>query len=119
VRLVVSGPGEETILDEDHLGTIITTLPGFIFGIDPFWGKGDSPLRMTYVRGDNKNVLSLVFAAALKRFEKLEETDGVESWKAEYIEMKYSGPTVMDGERLEGSTKSIEIRPTRPVVFVA
>lgn len=119
VRIIVSSGKEETIINEMHLGTITTTLPGFILGIDPFWGKGDAPLRMTYVRGENTKILGLVLSAALKRFQKLENTDGVESWNTDYIEMEYSGPTVMDGEILPIASKAITIRATQPVNFVA
>lgn len=119
VRIIVSSGKEETIVNEMHLGTITTTLPGFILGIDPFWGKGDAPLRMTYVRGENTKILGLVLSAALKRFQKLENTDGVESWNTDYIEMEYAGPTVLDGEILPIAKKTITIRATQPVNFVA
>ena len=119
IRIVVSDKKDQTIIDEPHLGTITTTLPGFILGIDPFWGKGDAPLRMTYVRGENTKLLGLVLSAALKRFEKLENTDGVESWNADYVEMAYGGPTVLDGEILPVCETKIELRPTQPINFIA
>ena len=46
-----------------HLGTIVTTLPSLIMGLDPFWGKGDAPLRITWVdetyRALGRNILAL------------------------------------------------------------
>ena len=119
VKLLVSTGKEETIIDEDHLGTITTTLPNFILGIDPFWGKGDAPLRMTYVSGANKNLMRLVANAALKRFNKLDGMDGVESWHADYIRYNYAGPIVLDGEKVSSDHKQIEIRPNQAVTFLS
>ena len=119
VSLLVSTGKEETIIDENHLGTITTTLPNFILGIDPFWGKGDAPLRMTYVSGANKNLLGLVMNAALKRFGKLDEMDGVESWHADYIRYNYEGPIILDGEQISKSHKQIEIRASQTVTFLS
>ncbi|NNE59195.1 MAG: hypothetical protein HKN36_13900 [Hellea sp.] len=119
VKLTVTNPKDEIRIAEDHLGTILTTMPGFIMGIDPFWGKGDAPLRMTYLRGDNKKVVRLVLSAALRRFEKLKKTEGVESWNAEFVRLEYDGPTTLDGEKLAVSKSAIEIRPTRPITFIS
>jgi len=119
IHLSVSQKKNQTVIDEQHLGTITTTLPGFILGIDPFWGKGEAPLRTTYVGGENPRVMKLVMRAALKQFAKLEATDGVESWNADHLMMKYNGPTVLDGEPLPRSEQSIEIRPSQPITFVA
>ncbi len=119
VKLLVSTGKEETIIDENHLGTITTTLPNFILGIDPFWGKGDSPLRMTYVSGANKNLLALVMNAALKRFSKLDEMDGIESWHADYIRYSYEGPIILDGEKISKTHKQIEIRASQAVTFLS
>jgi len=119
IKLRVNMKMEQAVIDEPHLGTITTTLPGFILGIDPFWGKGEAPLRSTYVSGNNPKLIRLVMQAALKQFSKLDATDGVESWNADHIYMEYEGPTVLDGETLPVSQKSIEIRPSEPVTFVA
>ena len=119
IKLDVAMKKEHAIIEEDHLGTITTTLPGFILGIDPFWGKGEAPLRTTYVSGKNPKLIRLIMRAALKQFTKLEATEGVESWNADYIKMQYEGPTVLDGETLPRAQNSIEIRPSQPVTFVA
>jgi len=119
VKLTITNPKDEIRIEEDHLGTILTTMPGFIMGIDPFWGKGDAPLRMTYLRGDNKKVIRLALSAALRQFEKLKKTDGVESWNAEFVRLEYTGPTRLDGEKLALSKSAIEIRPTRPITFIS
>ncbi len=119
VKLIVSSARDETRLDEDHLGTLITTLPGFYFGIDPFWAKGQAPIRMTYVRGDQTKLLRLIMSVALKRFEKLDSMEGIESWRADYINLKYKGPLVLDGEPLPTAQNTIEIRASQPVTFVA
>ena len=119
IKLRVNMKKEQAVIDEPHLGTITTTLPGFILGIDPFWGKGEAPLRSTYVSGRNPKIIRLVMQAALKQFSKLDATDGVESWNADHIHMEYAGPTVLDGEPMVPSEKSIEIRPSEPVTFVA
>jgi len=119
IKLEVNMKKERAVVDEPHLGTITTTLPGFILGIDPFWGKGEAPLRTTYVSGNNPKIIRLVMQAAFKQFAKLDSTDGVESWNADHIEMIYGGPTILDGEAMPKSHKHITIRPSEPVTFVA
>ncbi len=119
IKLRVNMKKEQAVIDEPHLGTITTTLPGFILGIDPFWGKGEAPLRSTYVSGRNPKIIRLALQAALKQFSKLDATDGVESWNADHIHMEYAGPTVLDGEPMPVSKQAIEIRPSEPVTFVA
>lgn len=119
IKMRVNMKKEQAVIDEPHLGTITTTLPGFILGIDPFWGKGEAPLRTTYVGGNNPKIIRLAMQAALKQFSKLDETEGVESWNADHIYMEYDGPTILDGEPMPSSEKSIEIRPSEPVTFVA
>lgn len=119
IKLDVAMKKDHAVIDDDHLGTITTTLPGFILGIDPFWGKGEAPLRTTYVSGHNPKLMRLVMQAAFKQFSKLDATDGVESWNAEHIKMEYAGPTVLDGEPMPRAKKQIEIRPSQPVTFVA
>lgn len=119
IKLDVAMKMEHAVIDEDHLGTITTTLPGFILGIDPFWGKGEAPLRTTYVSGNDPKLMRLIMQAAFKQFAKLDATDGVESWNADHIKMQYSGPTVLDGESMPRAKEQIEIRPSQPVTFVA
>ena len=118
MKLTVTMNKEQAIVEEDHLGTITTTLPGFILGIDPFWGKGEAPLRMTYVGGQQTRIIRLVVNAALKRFKTLKSTQGVESWNADHILMDYKGPIVLDGEKLTSAQSSLEIRATAPIEFV-
>ena len=99
-----------------HLGTIVTTLPSLMLKLDPFWGEGDRPLRVTYVAGEYQKLAQHVASLWLGNKSKDRSKDGMYSWTADGLKYRYKGPCVLDGELLE-LTKSFKIRATRPIRF--
>ncbi len=99
-----------------HLGTIITTLPGLILKLDPFWGGGKRPLRVTYVDGSHRKLLRNVASLWIGNKGKDRSDDGLYSWTADRIKIRYQGPCVLDGEVLDLS-KRFNIRATKPLKF--
>jgi len=99
-----------------HLGTIVTTLPGLMLKLDPFWGEGERPLRVTYVAGEYQKLVRNVASLWLGKKNKDRSQDGMYSWTADGLNYRYKGPCVLDGELLDLS-KSFKIRATRPIRF--
>ncbi|MDA8708212.1 diacylglycerol kinase family protein [Hellea sp.] len=99
-----------------HLGTIVTTLPGLMLKLDPFWGEGDRPLRVTYVAGEYHKLVRHVASLWLGNKSKDRSEDGMYSWTADGLRYRYTGPCVLDGELLD-LTKGFKIRATRPIRF--
>ncbi len=117
LSLRVTGNKEETHLDQDHLTTVVTTLPGLMLGLDPFWGDGDGALRLTYVREDAQRILRHLISLWTGQKNKSRAEDGIESFNAEVLRYKYKGPVVLDGESLHTPDGHIEIRATEPIEF--
>lgn len=99
-----------------HLGTIVTTLPGLMLGLDPFWGEGDRPLRATYVAGEYQKLVRHVASLWLGNKSKDRSQDGMFSWTANSLKYRYKGPCILDGELLN-LTKGFKIRATQPIRF--
>jgi len=99
-----------------HLGTIVTTLPGLMLGLDPFWGEGNRPLRVTYVAGEYQKLVRHVASLWLGNKSKDRSKDGMYSWTADELKYRYEGPCVLDGELLD-LTKGFKIRATQPIRF--
>jgi diacylglycerol kinase family enzyme len=99
-----------------HLGTIVTTLPGLMLGLDPFWGEGERPLRVTYVAGEYKKLVRNVAGLWLGKKNKDRSKDGMYSWTANSLKYRYEGPCVLDGELLD-LTKGFKVSATKPIRF--
>ena len=84
--------------------------------LDPFWGEGDRPLRVTYVAGEYQKLAQHVASLWLGKKNKDRSQDGLYSWTADGLKYRYKGPCVLDGELLE-LTKGFKIRATRPIRF--
>jgi len=88
----------DVTIEKNHIGTVLTTLPSLIMGFDPFWGKGNGPLRLTYVdeayRGLYRNVAGLWLGGKNKD----RSRDGLQSWNVSEAQYDYDGPCVLDGE---------------------
>ena len=115
IELDIDAGGIEKIRGP-HLGTIVTTLPGLMLKLDPFWGEGDRPLRVTYVAGEYQKLAQHVASLWLVKKNKDRSQDGLYSWTADGLKYRYKGPCVLDGELLE-LTKGFKIRSTRPIRF--
>jgi len=105
-------------ISEDHLGTVVTTLPGLILGLDPFWGTEDAPLRVTYGRGDTRRLYKHVAGLWAGQKSKDRSKDGLKSWNTHKIDYHYSGPVVLDGEALDFPSHEFSLTSTDPIGFV-
>jgi hypothetical protein len=115
IKLNINADGIEK-LRGPHLGTIVTTLPGLMLKLDPFWGEGARPLRVTYVAGEYKNLVKNVAGLWLGKKKKDRSKDGMYSWTANTLKYRYEGPCVLDGELLE-LTKGFKVSATQPIRF--
>ncbi len=101
-----------------HLGSVVTTLPSLILGLDPFWGSEDAPLRVTWVegkyRGLGRNILSLWAGSKSKD----RSENGFHSRRVNDLDYQYEGDIVLDGEFLSIPSGKFTIRPTRVVTFL-
>lgn len=123
VKLRITSGRDEIWLGPDHLGTLVSTLPGLMLGIDPFWGEGDGPLRATFLHADAEHLLGhiigMIFGKGEKKTRKTKrQRDGFESFRADVLHYEYDGPTIIDGESLPLSGQTLEIRATEPVEFI-
>jgi len=109
---------DDLSLSENHLGTLVTTLPGLILGLDPFWGTQKAPLRVTYVDGAVKGLNRQVIGLWLGNKRKDRSASGMKSWNAGRVKYNYNGPIVLDGEPISFPSGQFEIRATEPVEFV-
>ena len=118
LRLQASSDEELIVLDGPHLGTVMTTLPSLYHGLDPFWGEGSGPLRLTHVASDARGLLPTILGvwAGRKNAERLRER-GYQSLRAHGVTMELSSPAVLDGETLEGTR--LEVCASDPVTFVS
>ena len=101
-----------------HLGTVVTTLPSLMMGLDPFWGDGDAPLRVTWINGTyralGRNIMSVWAGSKSKDRSK----DGLHSKRVDALSYTYEGDIVLDGEFLSIPSGKFTVRPTRPGTFL-
>jgi len=83
-----------------HLGTLVTTLPSLLLGLDPFWGDGEGPLRITYAADNAKRLPVHIAGLWIGVKSKDRSPDGLHSYNSDSLEYDYSGPIVLDGEPL-------------------
>ncbi len=98
------------------LGTVITTLPTLMLGLDPFWGKEEAPLRMTWAESGSRklgrNVAGLWMGRKHNRAH-----DGFHSHNIDRLNLRTKAPTVLDGDFLETKGKKLRLCASRPVRF--
>jgi len=110
--------GETPIsINENHLASIITTLPSLIMGLDPFWGSETAPLRVTYAGEQAQKLVRNAVSIWAGRKGKDRSADGLKSWNAESVTYDYAGPVVLDGEFLELCGSNFQVAGTDPVTF--
>lgn len=106
------------LYDGPHLGTVVTTLPSLIMKLDPFWGDGSGPLRITWVdgtyRGLGRNVLQIWMGMKSKD----RSPDGMHSKRVTDLSYQYDGDIVLDGEFLSIPSGKFTVQATRPVTFL-
>jgi len=101
-----------------HLGTIVTTLPSLMMGLDPFWEDGDAPLRVTWVDETYRALGRNILALWVGRKSKDRSPDGLHSKRMDSLSYTYEGDIVLDGEFLSIPSGKFTVRPTRPVTFL-
>ena len=108
----------EGLYDGLHLGTVVTTLPSLIMGLDPFWGEGDEPLRITWVDGSYKGLARNIMQVWMGLKSKDRTPDGLYSKRVDELSYHYEGDIVLDGEFLSIPSGKFTVRATRPVTFL-
>jgi len=108
----------EGLYEGPHLGTVVTTLPSLIMGLDPFWGDGNGPLRVTWVDETYKGLAKNILQVWIGLKSKDRSPDGFHSRKTEEILYQYDGEMVLDGEFLSIPSGKFTVCTTRPVTFL-
>ena len=109
-------------IDDDHITSIATTLPGLMIGVHPFWGSGNNTVQITHVRAGAKRHIRNI-ARMLKRKQsnngiaKLGR-DGFRSWSINTARIYHSGPLVLDGEFLPQTDGPISLSASTPICFL-
>ena len=106
------------IYDGQHLGTVVTTLPSLIMGLDPFWGDGEEPLRVTWVDGSYRGLARNIMQIWMGLKSKDRTPEGFYSKRVNELSYHYQGDIVLDGEFLSMPSGKFTVRPTRPVTFL-
>lgn len=101
-----------------HLGTVVTTLPSLILKLDPFWGAGDSPIRISWVTGKYRKLGRNIVSLWRGHKSKDRHADGLYSERVQKLDMEYVGDIVLDGEFLSIPSGKFTVQPTRPVTFL-
>lgn len=109
---------DDKLIEGSHLGTLVTTLPSLLLRLDPFWGNGSQPLRLTFVEGEPKHLARNVVGLWLGRKDKDRGSDGLHSYRAAQLDYQYGGPIVLDGEPLSIQI-NFKVSPTQPLTFVS
>lgn len=98
------------------LGTVITTLPTLMLGLDPFWGEESAPLRLTWAEADSqklgRNVASLWMGRKHSR-----EHDGFHSHNVDRLNLRTKAPIVLDGDFLDLQGEKLKLSASRTVRF--
>ena len=110
-------PGEHVVIEEAHLGTICTTLPGLYLGLDPFWGKEDGAIRMTYARGDAQGLVPTILGQWIGRQKPdVLRRRGFQSYNVNHLSIETAGPIALDGDPL--TADRLVVSASQPVTFV-
>ena len=110
--------GDHIILNHKGaaLGTVMTTLPTLILGLDPFWGKEDAPLRLTFAEAESsklgRNIAGLWAGKKQNR-----SADGYHSHNLHKLTLRTKAPATLDGDFLDISGQKLRISTSRPVTF--
>ena len=117
VRITADLDTEQLVINEDHLGTLTTTLPSLYLGLDPFWGTGGGALRFTYVEHDATALLPTILGQWVGRQDESKlRARGFSSHNAHSLAFQTSAPVVLDGDPL--ATTAFTVTATRPVTFI-
>ncbi len=110
------------VFEGQHLGTVVTTLPSLILGLDPFWhgttNTTQGPLRTTWVDGKYKHLARNILGIWMGRKHKDRSENGFHSGQYETLDYDYGGDIVLDGEFLSIPSGKFTVRSTRLVTFL-
>lgn len=111
----------ETIKD-DHIISLTTTLPGLMIGLNPFWGTGNGPVRISHVREGSKhliiNVARLFTRKPSTKLSAKLEAGGFRSWSVNTAILHHGGALVLDGEFLPQTSALITLSASQPLSFI-
>ncbi|WP_409431814.1 diacylglycerol/lipid kinase family protein [Litorimonas sp. RW-G-Af-16] len=109
---------DQTIINHKGkaLGTIMTTLPSLMLGLDPFWGDEPAPLRLTWAEAESQKLGRTVAGLWLGRKQN-RETDGFHSHNVDRLRLKTKAPATLDGDFLDVQGQRLKISPSRSVTF--
>ena len=102
--------------DGEALGTVMTTLPTLMLGLDPFWGGEDAPLRLTWAAATSKKLGRNVAGIWAGR-KKDRSREGYHSHNIDRLELKTNAPATLDGDFIDISGQSLQISASRPLTF--
>ena len=89
-----------TALGPGHRLMLATTLPHLMVGLDPFWGQGDGPVRVTLARADSTKLRRTFARVWAGRVPRDAEARGYVSRNLARFAYETDGPTLLDGEPL-------------------
>ncbi|RKQ71556.1 diacylglycerol kinase-like protein [Litorimonas taeanensis] len=110
--------GEQTIFKHKGkaLGTMMTTLPTLMMGLDPFWGHEAAPLRLTWAEADSRHLGRNVAGLWMGRKQDRGQ-DGFHSHNIDRLVLRTLAPAVLDGDFIDISGAKIRVSASRPVRF--
>lgn len=98
------------------LGTIMTTLPTLMMGLDPFWGEENAPLRVTWAEAESAK-LGRTVAGLWAGRKKNRVIDGYHSHNVDKLTLRTKAPATLDGDFLDIAGQKLKISASRPVTF--
>jgi len=102
-----------------HLGTVVTTLPSLMMGLDPFWNDAQpGDIRLLYASAKARRLLRNLSGLWLGRKTKDRSGDGLESYRADHAAFHYHGPLALDGEPIAFGGAPFSVSATPPLPFV-
>ena len=119
LELILENGDQQKMKTGAHLGTIVTTLPSLMMGLDPFWGKGLGDLRVLYIDARARRLARNLTGIWLGRKSIDRSGDGLESFQTDALTYHYTGPLLLDGEKQEIPTGKFTLSATPPLPFVA
>jgi hypothetical protein len=101
------GLNGQSLQKENFLLLFVCTLDRLLFGLRPFWGEGNGPLRFTAVRSPAKYLLQVMPSLARGRHtDKGTRENGYYSSNVDEVKLFLDSPVALDGEiYFPGSTQ--------------
>ena len=93
------GLNGQPLQKENFLLLFISTLDRLFFGLHPFWGEENGPLRFTSVRSPAKYLLRVLpFLSRGRRVSKGTHENGYDSHNVDEVKLFLDSPVALDGE---------------------